>query len=85
MLGNVEDKATTWKMCAAPAGGGSPRRLEPGNIKEALRATGAIGNDKLQRRTQGDVVPDSFTHGSSEAARAVVPQRLRNGRHPAGR
>ena len=42
------------------------RVVEPGDIEEALRAASAIGDDKLQRRTQGQVMPDSFTHGSSE-------------------
>ena len=42
------------------------RVVEPGDIEEALAAASAIGDDKLQRRTQGHVVPDSFTHGSSE-------------------
>ena len=40
--------------------------VEPGDIEEALRAASAIGDDKLQRQSQGYVVPDSFTHGSSE-------------------
>jgi hypothetical protein len=40
--------------------------LEPGDLQEALRAATAIGDDRLQRRTTGRVVPDSFTHGSSE-------------------
>jgi uncharacterized protein len=40
--------------------------LEPGDIEEALGAASAIGDDTLQRRSQGHVVPDSFTHGSSE-------------------
>ena len=40
--------------------------VEPGDIDEALQAASAIGDDKLQRRSQGYVVPDSFTHGSSE-------------------
>ena len=44
----------------------SKRVVEPGDIEEALRAASAIGDDKLQRQTQGRVVPDSFTHGSSE-------------------
>jgi len=40
--------------------------LEPGDIEEALNAANAIGDDTLQRQTQGHVVPDSFTHGTSE-------------------
>jgi uncharacterized protein len=40
--------------------------LEPGDIEEALRAASQIGDDRLQMRSQGYVVPDSFTHGSSE-------------------
>ena len=39
--------------------------LEPGDIDEALNAASAIGDDRLQRETQGRVVPESFTHGSS--------------------
>lgn len=40
--------------------------LEEGDIDEALRAANAIGDDALQRKASGRVVPDSFTHGSSE-------------------
>ncbi|HYF01070.1 MAG TPA: neutral zinc metallopeptidase [Planctomycetota bacterium] len=40
--------------------------LEPGDIEEALRAAAAIGDDRLQRQGRGRVVPDSFTHGTSE-------------------
>jgi predicted metalloprotease len=39
--------------------------LEPGDIEEALTAASAIGDDRLQRQSQGQVVPESFTHGSS--------------------
>jgi predicted metalloprotease len=44
--------------------------IEPGDVEEALRAAAAIGDDRLQKRSQGYVVPESFTHGTSE-------QRLR--------
>ena len=40
--------------------------LEAGDVEEALGAASAIGDDQIQRRTQGHVVPDAFTHGSSE-------------------
>jgi len=40
--------------------------LEPGDLDEALRAASAIGDDRLQKQARGYVVPDSFTHGSSE-------------------
>ena len=40
--------------------------LEPGDIDEALATATAIGDDRLQRQSGGEVVPDSFTHGSSE-------------------
>jgi len=44
----------------------SKKFLEPGDIDEALNAASQIGDDRMQRRTQGYVVPDAFTHGSSE-------------------
>jgi predicted metalloprotease len=40
--------------------------LESGDLEEALRAANRIGDDTLQKQAQGRVVPDSFTHGSSE-------------------
>ena len=40
--------------------------LDPGDMEEALRAATAIGDDRLQKEATGQVVPDSFTHGSSE-------------------
>ncbi|MDF9797592.1 putative metalloprotease [Catalinimonas alkaloidigena] len=39
--------------------------LEQGDIEEALRAANAIGDDRLQKQSQGHVVPDAFTHGTS--------------------
>ncbi len=40
--------------------------LEPGDIEEALTAASAIGDDKLQQQSGGSIVPDAFTHGTSE-------------------
>lgn len=40
--------------------------LEPGDIDEALNAASAVGDDRIQKSTQGYVVPDAFTHGTSE-------------------
>lgn len=40
--------------------------IEPGDFEEALNAANSIGDDRLQKQSQGYVVPDSFTHGTSE-------------------
>jgi predicted metalloprotease len=40
--------------------------LDPGDIDQALQTASAIGDDRLQKQTQGYVVPDAFTHGTSE-------------------
>jgi hypothetical protein len=40
--------------------------LDPGDLEEGMRAAAAVGDDAIQRRTQGYVVPDGFTHGTSE-------------------
>lgn len=40
--------------------------LEEGDIEEALNAASAVGDDRIQQQTQGRIVPDAFTHGTSE-------------------
>jgi uncharacterized protein len=45
---------------------GTMNQLDAGDIAEGLNAATAIGDDRLQKQTQGRVVPESFTHGSSE-------------------
>ena len=53
--------------CYAGVWGGRNRdRLEPGDIQEGLTAASAIGDDTLQRKAQGRVSPETFTHGTSE-------------------
>ena len=42
------------------------KQLSAGDLEEALAAANAIGDDRLQKQVQGRVVPDSFTHGTSE-------------------
>jgi predicted metalloprotease len=54
-------------------------RLEPGDAEEGLRAAAAIGDDRLQQESQGRVVPDSFTHGSSADRVAALKRGLQTG------
>jgi predicted metalloprotease len=42
------------------------RVLDAGDVDEALSAANAVGDDRLQKQSQGYVVPDAFTHGTSE-------------------
>jgi uncharacterized protein len=55
------------------------RALEQGDVEEAVAAAEAIGDDRLQRQTGGRVVPDSFTHGSSEQRVRWFMQGLKGG------
>ena len=59
---------------------GSMNQLEPGDIPEALNAATAIGDDRLQKQGQGRIVPESFTHGSSEQRTRWFKRGLDSGR-----
>ena len=53
--------------------------LEPGDVEEGMRAAEAIGDDMLQKQSQGVVVPESFTHGSSAQRMQALQTGLRTG------
>jgi len=53
--------------------------LEPGDVEEGMRAAEAIGDDMLQKQTQGVVVPESFTHGSSAQRMQALQTGLKTG------
>jgi len=54
-------------------------RIEAGDVEEAMNAASAIGDDALQRKSQGYVVPDSFTHGTSKQRMRWFNQGLTSG------
>jgi predicted metalloprotease len=56
------------------------RYLDAGDIEEAMRAANAIGDDAIQGRTRGKVVPHTFTHGTSEQRMRWFNKGLRSGR-----
>jgi uncharacterized protein len=53
--------------------------IEQGDVEEALGAASAVGDDTIQRRTQGHVVPDSFTHGSAKQRMEWFQRGLQTG------
>jgi uncharacterized protein len=55
------------------------RLIEPGDVEAAMQTASAIGDDRLQRRSQGYVVPDAFTHGSSEQRTRAFLTGLKSG------
>jgi predicted metalloprotease len=59
---------------------GTMNQLDPGDIAEALNAATAIGDDRLQKQAQGRVVPEAFTHGSSEQRVRWFKRGLDSGR-----
>jgi predicted metalloprotease len=54
-------------------------QLEPGDIQEAIKAAGSIGDDTLQKEATGYVRPESFTHGSSAQRIKWFTQGLKTG------
>ncbi|KCZ55372.1 metalloprotease [Hyphomonas beringensis] len=57
--------AGVWAANAAKASNGAVA-LEPGDMREGLKTANAIGDDMLQKRSQGRVTPEAFTHGTAE-------------------
>jgi len=53
--------------------------IEPGDVEAALQTASAIGDDRLQRQSQGYVVPDAFTHGTSEQRARWFTTGLKSG------
>ena len=53
--------------------------IQPGDVEAAMRTAAAIGDDRLQKQAQGYVVPDSFTHGSSEQRQRWFQTGLKSG------
>ena len=53
--------------------------MEPGDLEEGMRAAAAIGDDTLQRASQGVVVPESFTHGSAAQRQEALMTGYRGG------
>jgi uncharacterized protein len=54
--------------------------IEPGDVEAAMQTASAIGDDRLQRQTQGYVVPDAFTHGSSQQRTRWFMTGLKSGK-----
>jgi predicted metalloprotease len=57
--------AGVW-VARAPAASGGQVALDPADIEDGIRAAAAVGDDAIQKQSQGRVMPDAFTHGSSE-------------------
>jgi len=66
--------AGIWANFAAKQG-----RLETGDAEEAIRAAAAVGDDMIQKRTQGYVIPDSFTHGSAQQRMQYFAKGMQSG------
>lgn len=66
--------AGIWANFAAKHG-----RVEAGDADEAIRAASQVGDDMIQKRTQGYVVPDSFTHGSAQQRMQYFAKGMQSG------
>ena len=73
--------AGVWGHAASQPGRSQAGKVEldPGDLEEALRAAAAIGDDRLQKMTQGQVSPETFTHGSSADRVMWLRRGLDNG------
>jgi predicted metalloprotease len=58
---------------------GEQSAMEPGDFEEGMRAAAAIGDDRLQRASQGAVIPESFTHGTSAQRQEALTRGYRGG------
>ena len=56
------------------------KSIEPGDVRAALQTASAIGDDRLQKQSQGYVVPDAFTHGTSEQRQRWFTKGLKEGK-----
>ena len=56
------------------------KSIEPGDVEAALQTASAIGDDRLQKQAQGYVVPDAFTHGTSEQRQRWFTTGLKEGK-----
>jgi uncharacterized protein len=73
--------AGVWGHSAARQGRAAQGKveLEAGDVEEGLRAAAAIGDDRLQKMATGRVMPERFTHGSSEQRVTWFKRGLENG------
>ena len=70
--------AGVWAARASEASGGQVA-LDPKDVEDGLRAAAAVGDDTLQKQSQGRVMPDAFTHGTSEQRMRWFRAGVQNG------
>ena len=71
--------AGVWGHYVARETAANKVRLDPGDVEEGLRAAAAIGDDAIQRKMQGQVSPESWTHGSSQQRSQWLRRGLESG------